>query len=157
MSTSLNLVIYQRNGDDLVEEGMRTARCEQIPLSTLNTIREKFPSQKRNIYYDGAKEDFFEIDYFARDDVPKIINWLRIIFNNLLIHEYKLLNSEADTPFSQPKDSNLTLFNNLPSQRELDPTSVAIAKFRILISLIDIFSEMQAKYVTEPGAILKLG
>ncbi|ARW15275.1 hypothetical protein [Komagataeibacter europaeus] len=84
MSTSLNLVIYQRNNDDLVEEEMRTVRCEEIPLSMLDAIREKFPSQKCKVYYDDTKEDFFEIDFFARDDIPKIINYLRNLFDILI-------------------------------------------------------------------------
>lgn len=152
MSTSLNLVIYQRNGEDLVEENLRTARCEEIPPSMLNAIREKFPSQKCKVYYDSTKEDFFEIEHFSRTEIPKIINVLRSLFDDLVKHEYELRYLRADTP-----PSNLALFNIIPSQNELDQTSAAIGRFRILISIIDIFSEMQTKYINEPDAVLKLG
>ncbi|MGP6420591.1 hypothetical protein ACTZGP_17615 [Pseudomonas putida] len=157
MSTSLNLVIYHRNGDDLIEEDLRTARCEEIPPSMLNAIREKFPTQKCKIYYDSTKEDFFEIDHFARTDIPKIIIVLRSLFDDLIKHEHDLRNLGVDTTSPRLKGSDLTLFNIPPSQNELDPTSVAIGRFRILISIIDIFSEMQTKYANEPDAVLKLG
>ncbi|ANG93073.1 hypothetical protein A8A57_11915 [Lelliottia amnigena] len=157
MSTSLNLVIYHRNGDDLIEEDMRTARCEEIPPSMLNAIREKFPSQKCNVYYDSTKEDFFEIECFVRADIPKIINELRNLFDDLIKHECELRKLGGDTQSSQLKTYDLSLFNSPLSQNELDPTSVAIGRFRILISIIDIFNEMQTKYINEPNAILKIG
>lgn len=157
MSTSLNLVVYQRNGDDLVEEDMRTARCEEISPAMLNAIREYFPSQKCRVYYDSTKEDFFEIEFFARADIPKIINKLRNFFDDLIKHEYELRKLGADVQSPRLKTYDLTLFNSPLSQNELDPTSVAIGRFRILINIIDIFNEMQTKYINEPNAILKLG
>ncbi|MEN1834928.1 hypothetical protein AAIM60_18785 [Pseudomonas lijiangensis] len=157
MSINLNLVIYQREGDDLVEEDLRTARCEEISPSLLDAITEKFLLQEGRVYFDRTKEDFFEIEYFARPDIPKIINMLENLFRDLIRHEYALLNIGSDKQAGQLKDSTLIISNIFPGQAELDPTLMTIGRFRILISIIDIFTEMQTKFLDEPGAFLKLG
>ncbi|WP_047605172.1 hypothetical protein [Pseudomonas putida] len=157
MSISLNLVIYQREDDELIEEGLRTARCAEIAASLLNAIREKFPSLKCRVYYDSAKEEFFEIEYFARSDIPKVISMLQGLFEDLIEYEYSLRNFGASKKCERLKKSDLILSDILSDQEALDPTLIAIGRFRNLISVFDAFSEMQTKFIDEPGAVLKLG
>lgn len=157
MSISLNLVIYQRSGDDLVEENARTETCVQIPPSLLSHIEKRYPLQKEVVYYDSAKDDYFEIDTFAKEDVLEIINELRATFKNLINHEHSLLNSNSDAPPTHPEFTEISELEILSGHNDKDPILTAIARLRTLIRVIDVFTDMQMKYINDPGSVLKLG
>lgn len=157
MSISLNLVIYQLSGDDLTEENARTETCVEIPPPLLSHIEKRYHLQKEVVYYDSAKDDYFEIDTFAKEDVLNIINELRAIFKNLIDHEHSLLNYNSDAPPVYPEFTEIRGLEILSGHNDIDPISAAIARLRILIRVIDVFTDMQMKHINDPGSVLKLG
>ena len=157
MSVSLNLVIYKQENGVLIEEGLKTVRCEEISQSLLEVIANSFPTKETTVYFDRELEESFDIQYFDNSDVASIIKFLHELFHKLLSHENKILNSIDIKVSEQPDDTEELVTCILPNQSEPDPTGRSITRFRILTGIIGVFSDKQNMLADEAGAFIKIG
>ncbi|NMM15462.1 MAG: hypothetical protein HHJ17_18240 [Rhodoferax sp.] len=157
MSTNLNLVIYQHENGELIEEGMKTVRCEEITPQLLKRITDSFPMKETKVYFDRKLEESFEIQYFESTDTASISKILCELFCSLLAFENNLLNPIVGETLGQASNMNSLVSIILPEQNQQDPIEVAIERFSMLIGVIGLFRDKQDKLPNEIGAIIKLG
>lgn len=156
MSTSLNLVIYQTKDDKLIEENLKTVRCEEVSGALLEEINSRFPMIKREVYFDESLEDSFDIECFSTSDIDGVCALLEEMFLGLLKIENNKLNNKTD---AVSQDNELTkLVENLASgESQSNPIDLAVVRFRMLTGIISIFADVRNKFCNDAGTTIKLG
>jgi len=157
MSISLNFVIYQHKDGKLIEEDLKTIRCEEISAYLLDEITSNFPTKKEKVYIDKSLDDSFDIDCFSKHDIDGICEHLKEIFLHLLSFENHRLNN--DEIKSSPQEGKLTelIDDIIPNMNQTNATDIAVARFRILTGVISLFTEVNTKFYDDVGAVIKLG
>lgn len=157
MSISLNFVIYQHKNGSLIEEDLKTIRCEEISGYLLNEITSKFPTKKEKVYFDKSLDDSFYIECFSKNDIDGICGFLKEIFLHLLNFENNRLNNDAINPSSQDTKLTELIDEIIPYVNQTNSTDMAVARFRILTGVIGLFTEVNTKFYDDVGAVIKLG
>jgi hypothetical protein len=157
MSISLNLVVYKHEDSKLIEENLKTVRCEEISQALLNLITDAFPMKTAEVYFDNEFEGSFEIKCFDNSDIASIISELKEHFHKLLSFEYNELIAKDSDFLDQEASSANSIVDILSDEHHHNPTELAIARFRILTGVIGVFMDKQTKLSDEVGAVIKLG
>lgn len=157
MSISLNLVIFQKKDGELIEENLKTVKCEEITSSLLKRINSDFPLIKRKIYFDESLKDSFEIECFSSSDIDNICNLLEEMFLELLRYENNWLYNGRSELTDQDSKSEELVIDIIPDTNNNHNTELAIARFRILTGISGIFTDMKNRFSDDVGAIIKLG
>ena len=157
MSISLNFVIYQHKNGNLIEEDLKTIRCEEVSGYLLNLITSKFPTKKEKVYFDKSLDDSFYIECFSKNDMDGICGVLKEIFLQLLKIENNRLNNDEINPSSQDAELTELIDEIIPYVNETNSTDIAVARFRILTGVIGLFTEVNTKFYDDVGAVIKLG
>ncbi|MCK8116331.1 hypothetical protein MTF68_02025 [Pseudoalteromonas sp. 2CM37A] len=157
MSTSLNLVLYRTKDGKLIEEDLKTVRCEEISGSLLEKIKSEFPMIERQVYFDDSLTESFDIDCFSVSDTDGVCKLLEDMFLELLRFENNRLNSEqADSSALQGKSTKLAADIH-SDENQSSPIELAVVRFRILTGIIGIFTEARNKFSDDIGIVIKLG
>ena len=157
MSISLNLVIYKHEDNKLIEENLRTVRCEEVSQALLVQLTDSFPMKTVEVYFDNEFKDSFEIECFDNLDIENIIGNLKKHFHELLSYEYNELITKSTSSVEQDSGTENSIVDILSDENHQNPTELAIARFRILTGVIGIFMDKKTKLSDEIGAVIKLG
>lgn len=156
MSTSLNLVIYQTKDEKLIEEDLKTVRCEEVSGSLLEKINSRFPMIKREVYFDESLEDSFDIECFSSSDIDGVCALLEEMFLELLKFENNELNNKTGSTF-QENESTKLVADIVSGESQSNPIELAVVRFRVLTGVIGIFDDVRNKFCNDVGAVIKLG
>lgn len=156
MSTSLNLVIYRTKDDKLIEEDLKTVRCEEVSGSLLEKINSRFPMIKREVYFDESLEDSFDIECFSSSDIDGVCALLEEMFLELLKFENNELNNKTGSA-SQENKLTKCVENIASGESQSNPIELAVVRFRILTGIIGIFADVRNKFCNDAGTVIKLG
>ncbi|MDR7925811.1 hypothetical protein RIE95_02170 [Acidithiobacillus thiooxidans] len=156
MSTSLNLVIYRTKDEKLIEEDLKTVRCEEVSGLLLEKINSIFPMIKREVYFDESLEESFEIECFSSSDIDGVCALLEEIFLDLLKFENNNLNNKTGSAY-QENESTKLVADIVSGESESNPIELAVVRFHVLTGIIGIFADVRNKFCNEVGAVIKLG